>query len=168
MWRLNSEDGADHGRNNSTRRILEMDEYPKAIGRRSFITGLAGATVATAMAAMSVGTAKAAEGSYADPKTSSLPKSEMKLHLERAALVVIDPQIDFLSPKGGAWSILGESVTEHKTVANLTRLFKHRSRRRSLSRSPRITTILTTTGGNLLRRLRSSSTNSVCSIGLAP
>jgi nicotinamidase-related amidase len=101
-----------------------MDEYPKAIGRRSFITGLAGATAATAIAAVSVGGAKAADGSYADPKASSLPKSEMKLNVERAALVVIDPQIDFLSPKGAAWSILGESVTEHRTVANLTRLFK--------------------------------------------
>jgi nicotinamidase-related amidase len=107
-----------------TRRILAMDEHPNAIGRRSFITGLAGATAATAIAAVSVGGAKAADGSYADPKNSSLPKAEMKLHVERAALVVIDPQIDFLSPKGAAWSILGESVTEHKTVANLTRLFK--------------------------------------------
>jgi nicotinamidase-related amidase len=48
----------------------------------------------------------------------------MKLDLQRAALVVIDPQIDFLSPKGGAWSILGESVTEQKTVQNLARLLE--------------------------------------------
>ena len=101
-----------------------MHEHPKAIGRRSFITGLAGATAATAIAAVSVGGAKAADGPYADPNNPSLPNPEMKLDRERAALVVIDPQIDFLSPKGGAWSILGESVTEQKTVQHLARLFE--------------------------------------------
>ncbi|HEY3031924.1 MAG TPA: cysteine hydrolase, partial [Bradyrhizobium sp.] len=39
-------------------------------------------------------------------------------------LVIIDPQVDFLSPKGKAWAAFGESITEHNTVANLIRLFK--------------------------------------------
>src|SRR5688572_11475948 len=93
------------------------------IGRRSFMTGLAGATAVTAIAGVGVGEAKAADDPYADPKNPSLPKQDMKLDPERTALVVIDPQIDFLSPKGGAWSVLGESVTEQKTVENLARLF---------------------------------------------
>ncbi|HEY9381076.1 MAG TPA: cysteine hydrolase [Burkholderiales bacterium] len=48
----------------------------------------------------------------------------MTLDLARTALVVIDPQIDFMSPKGASWSIVGESVTELKTVPNLVRLFE--------------------------------------------
>jgi nicotinamidase-related amidase len=48
----------------------------------------------------------------------------MTLDLSRTALVVIDPQIDFMSPKGAAWAVVGESVTEQKTVANLIRLFE--------------------------------------------
>ncbi len=48
----------------------------------------------------------------------------MKLNRERVALVVIDPQIDFMSPKGLAWPVVGESVTEHNVVPNLIRLFE--------------------------------------------
>jgi nicotinamidase-related amidase len=101
-----------------------MSEDCRPIGRPSLLTGLAGATAATAMAAASVGKAKAADDPYADPKNPSLPDPQMKLDLERTALVVIDPQIDFLSPKGAAWPVLGESVTEHNTVPNLARLFE--------------------------------------------
>jgi nicotinamidase-related amidase len=101
-----------------------MHQHTDEIGRRSFVTGLAGATAATAMAAMSLGEANAANGPYADPKNPSLPKPAMRHDLQRTALVVIDPQIDFLSPNGGAWPVLGESLTEHKTVQNLARLFE--------------------------------------------
>jgi nicotinamidase-related amidase len=47
----------------------------------------------------------------------------MQLDLNRTALVVTDPQIDFLSPKSVIWELVGESVTEINTVANLDRLF---------------------------------------------
>jgi nicotinamidase-related amidase len=40
------------------------------------------------------------------------------------ALVITDPQNDFLSPKGATWGLVGESVTENHTVENLERLFK--------------------------------------------
>jgi nicotinamidase-related amidase len=52
-----------------------------------------------------------------------LPPSNMKLDLARTALVVTDPQVDFLSPKGVTWGVVGESVTHNKTVENLGRLF---------------------------------------------
>jgi nicotinamidase-related amidase len=39
------------------------------------------------------------------------------------ALVVTDPQNDFLSPDGAAWELVGANVTENDTVANLGRLF---------------------------------------------
>ncbi len=47
----------------------------------------------------------------------------MVLDIERAALVVVDPQVDFLSPNGVTWGVVGASVTQHNTVANLGRLF---------------------------------------------
>lgn len=59
----------------------------------------------------------------ATPANSALPPSEMELDLDRTALVVTDPQIDFLSPKSVIWDLVGESVTELDTVANLDRLF---------------------------------------------
>lgn len=60
---------------------------------------------------------------YADPSNPSLPKTNFKLDLKRAALVVIDPQIDFLSPKGVTWPFFGESITENNTVENIDNLF---------------------------------------------
>lgn len=60
---------------------------------------------------------------YADPPNSGLPQVDVQLDLTRAALVVIDPQIDFLSPKGVAWGAFGASITHHNTVPNVARLF---------------------------------------------
>ena len=40
---------------------------------------------------------------YADPANPALPRSAMKLEHGRAALLVVDPQIDFLSPDGVSW-----------------------------------------------------------------
>jgi len=39
------------------------------------------------------------------------------------ALVVTDPQNDFLSPGGVTWELVGANVIENDTVANLERLF---------------------------------------------
>jgi nicotinamidase-related amidase len=40
------------------------------------------------------------------------------------ALVVTDPQNDFLSPDGVTWGLVGASVEENGTVANIERLFQ--------------------------------------------
>ncbi len=42
---------------------------------------------------------------------------------EYTAIVITDPQNDFLSPDGVAWGVVGESVTENNTVANIETLF---------------------------------------------
>ncbi len=52
-----------------------------------------------------------------------IPRPGVKLSRGKFALVVIDPQNDFLSPQGVAWGVVGESVTENGTVGNLERLF---------------------------------------------
>ena len=46
----------------------------------------------------------------------------MAVDLSNTALVITDPQIDFLSPDGVAWGVVGASVERHDTVANLERL----------------------------------------------
>lgn len=61
---------------------------------------------------------------YAEPENPALPPSTMVLDMSRCALVVIDPQIDFLSEKGVAWGVVGKSVVENNTVAHLETLFK--------------------------------------------
>jgi len=66
----------------------------------------------------------AADDPYAEPETPGLPPSNMELNLPRTALVVTDPQIDFLSEDGVTWGIVGESVTENNTVENIESLFK--------------------------------------------
>jgi len=40
------------------------------------------------------------------------------------AIVITDPQNDFLSPDGVTWGVVGESVTKNNTVENLETLFK--------------------------------------------
>ena len=41
-----------------------------------------------------------------------------------AAMVIVDPQNDFLSPDGVAWGAVGESVMENNTVDNIETLFR--------------------------------------------
>ncbi|MEP2784971.1 MAG: cysteine hydrolase [Pseudoruegeria sp.] len=96
----------------------------KRITRRTALTtGLAG--TAAAAATTFVGPAQAQEQNpYADPSDPALPPSNMKLDLSRAALVVTDPQVDFLHPEGVTWGVIGASVEEHNTVENIETLFK--------------------------------------------
>jgi nicotinamidase-related amidase len=54
----------------------------------------------------------------------ALPDPGMTIDPERTALVVTDPQNDFLSPEGVTWGVVGESVLENKTVENIESLFK--------------------------------------------
>ncbi|WP_444943954.1 cysteine hydrolase [Microbulbifer sp. ZKSA006] len=48
----------------------------------------------------------------------------MKIDPERTAIVITDPQNDFLSPNGVTWGVVGESVEKNNTVQNLERLMK--------------------------------------------
>ena len=95
------------------------------ISRRDALRAGVALTAAVAATPFAAGSAAAQTADrYADPVEPALPPSDMKLDLSRAALVVTDPQIDFLSPDGVTWGVVGQSVTEHDTVANIERLFK--------------------------------------------
>jgi nicotinamidase-related amidase len=55
---------------------------------------------------------------------AQLPDPGMQIDAARTALVVIDPQNDFLSPEGATWGVVGKSVEANNTVANIETLFK--------------------------------------------
>ena len=55
---------------------------------------------------------------------AQLPDPGMDIAPGRTALLITDPQNDFLSPEGVTWGVVGKSVTENNTVANIESLFK--------------------------------------------
>ena len=55
---------------------------------------------------------------------AALPDPGVEIVPGRTALVITDPQNDFLSTKGVAWGVVGKNVTDNNTVANIDALFK--------------------------------------------
>jgi len=55
---------------------------------------------------------------------AALPDPGMQVEKGRTALVITDPQNDFLSPRGVAWGVVGKSVEANNTVENIEILFK--------------------------------------------
>jgi nicotinamidase-related amidase len=48
----------------------------------------------------------------------------MEINKNDTAVLITDPQNDFLSDKGVTWELVGDSVKENKTVENIERIFK--------------------------------------------
>lgn len=48
----------------------------------------------------------------------------MEINKKDTAVLVIDPQNDFLSEQGVTWELVGDSVKENKTIENIEQLFK--------------------------------------------
>lgn len=107
---------------------MNNDDHEIIAGRRNVMKGVAGAAalgLAAALSPAAQAQSKAKAGSpYADPEKSALPPSTMELVRGHTALLVVDPQNDFLSEKGVAWSVVGESVREQGAIENIERLFK--------------------------------------------
>jgi len=61
---------------------------------------------------------------FSQAARAELPNPGMKIDPERTALVITDPQNDFLSPEGVTWGVVGKSVEENNTVANIEALLK--------------------------------------------
>ena len=53
-----------------------------------------------------------------------LPDPGIKFDKGHVAIVITDPQVDFLSPKGVTWHLVGKNVKENNTVENIDRLMK--------------------------------------------
>jgi nicotinamidase-related amidase len=58
------------------------------------------------------------------PAGAQLPDPGMEIELGNTALVITDPQNDFLSPDGVTWGVVGKNVEEVGTVQNLEILMK--------------------------------------------
>ena len=54
----------------------------------------------------------------------AFPNPGVTIDPSRTALVVTDPQNDFLSPEGATWGLVGENVIENGTIENIERLFR--------------------------------------------
>lgn len=54
---------------------------------------------------------------------AAIPRPGMELREGRVAIVVTDPQNDFLSPQGVTWSVVGKNVTDNRTVEHIGQLF---------------------------------------------
>lgn len=59
----------------------------------------------------------------ANAKSDGLPATSFQITQGRTALVVTDPQNDFLSPDGVAWGVVGKNVIANGTVENIDQLF---------------------------------------------
>ncbi len=55
---------------------------------------------------------------------AGLPDPGVEIDRAHTALVITDPQNDFLSPEGVTWDLVGESVTENNTVEHIDLLLK--------------------------------------------
>ena len=56
--------------------------------------------------------------------SAQLPDPGVEIDRARTAVVITDPQNDFLSPDGVTWGLVGASVTANKTVENIEALIK--------------------------------------------
>lgn len=50
---------------------------------------------------------------------AAIPRPGVELRKNNVAVVVTDPQNDFLSPEGVAWGVVGQNVTDNNTVENI-------------------------------------------------
>ena len=55
--------------------------------------------------------------------SAQLPNPGMEIDPANTALLITDPQNDFLSPDGVMWGVVGKSVEANNTVDNIGTLF---------------------------------------------
>lgn len=85
------------------------------------IVGVSAAPLLKAMADQE--TAQAATATT-PPVNDGLPQPGFEIVVGSTAIVITDPQNDFLSPDGVTWGVVGQSVTDNGTVENLESLFQ--------------------------------------------
>jgi len=59
---------------------------------------------------------------------AQLPDPGLEIEVGRTAVVITDPQNDFLSPEGVTWGVVGKSVTANNTVENIESLIREAKR----------------------------------------
>lgn len=63
-------------------------------------------------------------GIAAAESPAQLPDPGVTIDAQRTALLVTDPQNDFLSLEGVTWGVVGESVAKNNTVENIESLLE--------------------------------------------
>lgn len=58
------------------------------------------------------------------PVNDGLPMPGFEITAADTAIVITDPQVDFLSPDGVTWAVVGESITRNGTAGNIEALLK--------------------------------------------
>ena len=88
------------------------------------LTSIAG--LASLIALSPIASAETARAATAKmpPVNDGLPMPGFAIDPATTAIVITDPQNDFLSPKGVTWGVVGQSITENGTVENIEALFK--------------------------------------------
>ncbi len=104
------------------RNLETIDQSRRRIMQGAALSVAAGSV--SLLAATEADAQSPARPEYADPAESALPNLPFDIDLSNTALLVVDPQIDFLSPDGVTWPVVGKSVTEQNTVENIEELFK--------------------------------------------
>jgi nicotinamidase-related amidase len=94
---------------------MSVDEYRQQQGGNR-MNPIPRITVAAPALALALG--------FAQPVVAQLPYPGLQIEPGRTALVITDPQNDFLSPRGVAWGAVGASVEANGTVANLEALLR--------------------------------------------
>jgi len=95
---------------------------------RHGLTGLQTLMAITAFVGFTVAFAATVESRPATattpPVNDGLPLPGFSITRGDTAIVITDPQNDFLSPDGVTWGVVGKSITDNGTVENLEALFK--------------------------------------------
>lgn len=90
-----------------------------------YAAALATAAVSLLTPSLHAQEAKATVHYISGPRPDAgIPRPGMTPIRGQVAVVITDPQNDFLSTNGVAWGVVGQSVTENNTVENLESLFK--------------------------------------------
>jgi len=72
-----------------------------------------------------IGCSSTPTGNTTGPDPAPAPAPEKATYNRNdTAVLVTDPQNDFLSEKGVTWGLVGDSVKENKTIENIERLFQ--------------------------------------------
>lgn len=90
----------------------------------ALLAGVAGAALGHVPAAIAETVVPRAATADAPPVNDGLPMPGFEIDPSNTAIVITDPQNDFLSPNGVTWGVVGQSITENRTVENLGALFE--------------------------------------------
>jgi len=98
---------------------------PPSVSHKLAITLLASiATIGITTGGLSAQEQSRAATATQPPVNDGLPMPGFEIDPSSTAIVITDPQNDFLSPEGVTWGVVGQSITANRTVENLGALFE--------------------------------------------